>query len=122
MINYSISPLNINSHLFSVSLTFNAVANKQYTLSLPSWLPGSYMIRDFAKNIIEIDATETNNSPVAFIKSDKQTWSVITNTDTEITVNYSVFAFDLSVRTAYLDSQRGFFNGSSVFLQVEDLA
>lgn len=122
MIKYSISPLNINSHLFSVSLTFNAVADKQYTLSLPSWLPGSYMIRDFAKNIIEINATASNNSPVTFIKNDKQTWSVITNTDTEITVNYSVFAFDLSVRTAYLDSQRGFFNGSSVFLQVEELA
>lgn len=122
MIKYSISPLNINSHLFSVSLTFNAVANKPYTLSLPSWLPGSYMIRDFAKNIIEINATANNNNPVTFTKNDKQTWSVITNTHTEITVNYSVFAFDLSVRTAYLDSHRGFFNGSSVFLQVEELA
>ncbi|WP_426369558.1 M61 family metallopeptidase [Pseudocolwellia sp. HL-MZ7] len=122
MINYSISPLNINSHLFSVSLTFNAIADKPYTLSLPSWLPGSYMIRDFAKNIIEINATaENNNSPI-LIKNDKQTWTLTSNADTSVSVNYSIFAFDLSVRTAYLDSQRAFFNGSSVFLQVEELA
>lgn len=121
MINYSISPLNINSHLFSVSLSFKAVANKQFTLSLPSWLPGSYMIRDFAKNIIEIDATTSDNSSLTLIKNDKQTWFITSTTNTAITINYTVFAFDLSVRTAYLDNQRGFFNGSSVFLQVEEL-
>jgi predicted metalloprotease with PDZ domain len=122
MINYSISPLSINSHLFSVSLTFNAVADKSYTLSLPSWLPGSYMIRDFAKNIIEINATAKDSSSPTLIKNDKQTWTLTSETDINVTVNYSVFAFDLSVRTAYLDSQRAFFNGSSVFLQVEELA
>ncbi|MDO7083999.1 PDZ domain-containing protein [Pseudocolwellia sp. AS88] len=122
MINYSISPLNINSHLFSVSLTFNVTANKPYTLSLPSWLPGSYMIRDFAKNIIEINATAEDNSSPILIKNDKQTWTLTSNNETSVTINYSVFAFDLSVRTAYLDSQRAFFNGSSVFLQVEELA
>ncbi len=122
MINYSISPLNINSHLFSISLTFNVTANKPYTLSLPSWLPGSYMIRDFAKNIIEINATAEDNSSPILIKNDKQTWTLTSNNETSVTINYSVFAFDLSVRTAYLDSQRAFFNGSSVFLQVEELA
>lgn len=122
MIQYSISPLNINSHLFSVSLTFSAIANKTYTLSLPSWLPGSYMIRDFAKNIIEINAVANNSCDIKLVKNDKQTWFISSTETADITLNYSVFAFDLSVRTAYLDSQRGFFNGSSVFLQVEELA
>jgi len=122
MIQYSISPLNINSHLFSVSLSFNATAEQTYTLSLPSWLPGSYMIRDFAKNIIEINATTDNDSGITFTKTNKQTWSLATTTNATVTLNYTVFAFDLSVRTAYLDTQRGFFNGSSVFLQVKELA
>jgi len=122
MINYSIAPLNINSHIFSVSLSFNAIANKPFALSLPSWLPGSYMIRDFAKNIVEINATASDSSLLTFVKSNKQTWRLTSPTDTKITVSYTIFSFDLSVRTAYLDSQRGFFNGSSVFLQVEELA
>ncbi len=119
MVNYSISPLNINSHLFSVSLDFQATPNHEYTLSLPSWLPGSYMIRDFAKNIVEISATDANNNTIELTKKDKQTWAVTSSTN-KITVSYTVFAFDLSVRTAYLDSERGFFNGSSVFLEVSE--
>ena len=121
MINYSISPKNINSHLFSVSLSFQATPNQTYTLSLPSWLPGSYMIRDFSKNIIEITGEDSNGNVIELTKKDKQTWAVQSNTN-QITINYTVFAFDLSVRTAYLDSERGFFNGSSVFLAVNELS
>lgn len=121
MINYSISPKNINSHLFSVSLSFQSTPDQEYTLSLPSWLPGSYMIRDFAKNIIEISAIDENGIAINLHKKDKQTW-LVTSSNALITVNYTVFAFDLSVRTAYLDSERGFFNGSSVFLQVNELS
>jgi len=120
MVNYSISPKNLNSHLFSVSLNFQCTPNKAYTLSLPSWLPGSYMIRDFAKNIIEISAIDAEKNEIALIKQDKQTW-IVTSTNNQITIHYTVFAFDLSVRTAYLDSERGFFNGSSVFLEVNEL-
>lgn len=120
MIEYKIFPKNINSHLFAVSLTFPTQVGKTYHLSLPAWLPGSYMIRDFAKNIIEITAKSTDNTKLILEKTDKQTWQV-TASDTSITLDYQVFAFDLSVRTAYLDSERGFFNGSSTFLQVEEL-
>ena len=121
MLHYQITPCNINSHLFSVQLSFTCQAEKTYTLSLPAWLPGSYMIRDFAKNITEISVIDAKNQPLSINKLDKQTWQLIA-TDETITVNYQVFAFDLSVRTAYLDNQRGFFNGSSTFLQVEELS
>ncbi len=120
MIQYQISPLNPNSHIFEVLLSFNTSPNQSYTLALPAWLPGSYMIRDFAKNITEISAYDSNNQVIELTKVDKQTWSLQANTE-QVQVRYQVFAFDLSVRTAYLDSQRGFFNGSSTFLQVVEL-
>lgn len=120
MIQYQISPLNPNSHLFEVILSFNSMAGQHYTLALPAWLPGSYMIRDFAKNITEINAFDENKQPIELKKVDKQTWSLRAS-DAQVEVRYQVFAFDLSVRTAYLDSQRGFFNGSSTFLHVQEL-
>jgi predicted metalloprotease with PDZ domain len=120
-VHYTITPLQVNSHLFNVKLSFASEAGKSYHLSLPAWLPGSYMIRDFAKNIIELSATDTSGQHLLTEKNDKQTWQ-LTATDDHVTVNYQVFAFDLSVRTAYLDNQRGFFNGSSTFLQVEELS
>lgn len=121
MIHYQISPINPNSHLFEVLLSFKSTANQHYTLALPAWLPGSYMIRDFAKNITEISAFDDKNQAIELTKCDKQTWQLIA-TGAQVQVRYQVFAFDLSVRTAYLDSQRGFFNGSSTFLQVQQMA
>ncbi len=121
MIQYQISPINPNSHLFEVLLSFKSTPGQSYTLSLPAWLPGSYMIRDFAKNITQISAIGGKEQAIALTKLDKQTWS-LRAFDGQVQVRYQVFAFDLSVRTAYLDSQRGFFNGSSTFLQVEELS
>jgi predicted metalloprotease with PDZ domain len=126
MIKYKISPDNLNSHLFSVELSFATQLDDTYHLSLPAWLPGSYMIRDFAKNIIEISAHDSDQDigsarqKITLNKTDKQTWQFIASSNLTI-INYQIFAFDLSVRTAYLDSERGFFNGSSTFLQVQEL-
>ena len=119
-VQYQISVADSNSHLFAVSIRFPSVKNATYTLSLPAWLPGSYMIRDFAKNILQPNAFAKNGEPLLLNKVDKQTWTLITHDDIT-TITYQVFAFDLSVRTAYLDNQRGFFNGSSTFLAIEEL-
>lgn len=119
-IQYYIGVANSHSHLFSVKIIFPSDINCTYTLSLPAWLPGSYMIRDFAKNIIQPKAFAQQNAPLDLIKIDKQTWQVTAQAETT-TLEYQVFAFDLSVRTAYLDNQRGFFNGSSTFLAIEEL-
>ena len=120
MISYQITPSEPNHHLFTVSLSFPSQPGKIYELTLPAWLPGSYMIRDFAKNIIQLAAHSATNQPLTVTQDDKQSWSVEANDET-IIINYQVFAFDLSVRTAYLDNQRAFFNGSSTFLRVKQL-
>ncbi|XQW84992.1 M61 family metallopeptidase [Thalassotalea piscium] len=117
---YTISADNYKSHLFDVSIRFETQKNKSYHLSLPAWLPGSYMIRDFAKNIHQISAYDADNRAVELQKQDKQGWLIVAP-NSQLIIKYQVFAFDLSVRTAYLDDQRGFFNGSSTFLAVEEL-
>ena len=119
-IQYQITPVNLNSHLFEVSIHFSSEKDKTYTLSLPAWLPGSYMIRDFAKNIISLNASDKDNNNIKLNAIDKQTWQLTASSD-KTSLHYQVFAFDLSVRTAYLDSERGFFNGSSTFLAIEEL-
>ncbi|OKY25162.1 M61 family metallopeptidase [Thalassotalea sp. PP2-459] len=119
-IKYRIAANHVNHHLFDVSLTFTAEQHQDYFLSLPAWLPGSYMIRDFAKNIIALSAIDAQNQSIELTALDKQRWQLARCTG-NITISYQVFAFDLSVRTAYLDNQRGFFNGSSTFLAVDNL-
>ncbi len=114
MIKYQITPSNPHAHLFDVVMTIEHPAQSQQVW-LPSWLPGSYMVRDFAKNIIGLKAVDGHGNPVAVTQLDKQTWQLLTDGQT-VELHYQVYAWDLSVRTAFLDSRRGFFNGSSVFL------
>ena len=86
-------------------------------LRLPTWIPGSYMIRDFAKNLVTIDAAD-GETPVELVKLDKTTWQAPAGL-ASLTVHYVIYAWDLSVRTAHLDANHGFFNGTSVFLSAD---
>lgn len=118
-IRYTITPSNPVAHIYSVTCTVNQPDPSGQILSMPTWIPGSYMIRDFARNIISIKAL-CNNQSVDLHKLDKTTWqSAPVNGPLE--VHYTVYAWDLSVRTAHLDQTHAYFNGSSVFLAVQGL-
>jgi len=116
MLHYKISPFSCQAHLFEVILTIQSPASNGQIIQLAAWIPGSYMIRDFARNIIKITA-KGGEKPLKLTKLDKQRWQIEPCEDT-IEVTYQVYALDLSVRSAWLDSQRGYFNGCSVFMQV----
>ena len=114
MIHYQIVAIDPHAHLFEVKMALHNPAPQQ-TFWLPSWLPGSYMVRDFAKNIIAIDVVDEHGQPLTVDQIDKQTWQVTSKAQC-LTLSYQIYAWDLSVRTAHLDATHGFFNGSSVFL------
>ncbi|GGB98229.1 peptidase [Oxalicibacterium flavum] len=115
-IHYTIVPKNPAAHLFGVTVTVAAPDPQGQLFSLPAWIPGSYMIREFAKNIVQIAAT-CGRRKIALKKIDKHTWQAAP-CDGPLTLEYEVYAWDLSVRTAHLDQLHGFFNGTSVFLRV----
>lgn len=117
-VTYRVSFENAHQHLFNVTIEIPAHLQNTLHLSLPAWIPGSYMIRDFAKSIINLNA-EVGGKAAELTLIDKQNWLIATKGDSCI-VTYQVYAFDSSVRTAYLDQQRAFFNGTSLFLAVEE--
>ena len=114
---YRLRPLAVAAHVFDVTLTVSQPAKKGQVFRLPVWIPGSYMIREFARHIVTIKA-QAGGKPVALCKLDKQSWQA-DPVEGPLVLNYQVYAYDLSVRGAYLDQQRGFFNGTSVFLSVD---
>ncbi|WP_058554216.1 M61 family metallopeptidase [Thiohalocapsa sp. ML1] len=116
LITYYVTPSRPAAHIFCVELMIADPGRGELTLSLPAWIPGSYMIRDFARNIVGI-AAEGPDGPVPLVKLDKQTWRVCT-TDKPLRIRTEVYAWDLSVRAAHLDRTHGYFNGPSLFLRV----
>lgn len=115
-VEYSIFPVDPAAHLFQVSCRIPDPDPAGQVVSLPAWIPGSYLIRDFARNITSIRAAAAAG-PLELRKLDKDSWRCPPVAG-EIRIEYRVYAWDLSVRTAYLDATRAYFNGSSVFLRV----
>jgi predicted metalloprotease with PDZ domain len=109
---YRIVPLDPKAHLFEVRCTVDDPDPAGQRFRLPAWIPGSYLIRDFARQFIEVRA-ESRGEPVPIEKEAKDVWHAAS---AALTVVATVYAFDLSVRTAWLDTSRAYFNGPCVFL------
>lgn len=113
---YRIGSRNPAGHYFHVELIIEQPDPEGQKLRLPTWIPGSYMIREFARNLIDLSISNGDKA-LAVNQLDKTTWQVEA-CDQALRVSYRVYAWDLSVRSAHLDQTHGFFNGSSVFLEV----
>ena len=98
-------------------MTVERPASGGQIVRLPAWIPGSYLIREFARQIVSLQA-EAGGKAVALTQLDKHSWQAAP-VKGRLTLRYQVYGFDLSVRGAYLDGERGFFNGTSVFLMAE---
>ncbi|MEK9720175.1 MAG: peptidase M61, partial [Quisquiliibacterium sp.] len=118
-VQYRIVPIDPRAHLFEVELSCQTPDPAGQRVSMPAWIPGSYMIRDFARHVVSIQA-RCGSRRVALKKLDKQSWRAAPCRGT-LTLRYRVYAWDLSVRGAHLDATHGFFNGTSVFLWVDGL-
>ena len=115
-IHSTIEAANLHAHLFRISLTI-AKPQATQTVSLPVWIPGSYLVREFSKNLQNLSAKQ-GRRPATISQRDKCTWDIACKPGQPVVLSYEVYAFDNSVRTAWLDSQRGFFNGTSLCLRV----
>lgn len=117
-IDYTIEVQSVQRREFVIQQQIKSTDTSDIIVYLPSWIPGSYMIRDFAKNITSLRAKDDNGQPLTIKQIDKQRWS-IENNNRDVTVDYTVYGNDLSVRSAYIDEDFCFFNGTSVFLAVQ---
>ena len=115
-IHYRIEPADVHAHLFTVTLTIAQPAAGQ-EVSLPVWIPGSYLVREFSKNLQNLTARQGKRM-VALTQLDKHRWRSGCAANKPLELTYQVYAHDNSVRTAWLDTGRGFFNGTSLCLQV----
>lgn len=118
-VHYEISVKDAQAHLWQITLTVPKPA-KQQTVSLPVWIPGSYMVREFAKHLQNLQASQ-NGKALTLQQRDKCTWQIDNTASKPLVLSYEVYAFDNSVRSAWLTPQRAFFNPTSLCLRVHGL-
>jgi predicted metalloprotease with PDZ domain len=112
---YTVIPKHPEAHLFEVSCSVDDPDPRGQHFALPAWIPGSYLIRDFARNVVAVRA-QSGRRRVPIAKLDKHTWAAAP-VEGALTVTLQIYAWDLSVRGAHLDTSHAFFNGPSVFLR-----
>jgi predicted metalloprotease with PDZ domain len=115
-VHYTVAVHSTQSHLFAVTLRVERPARRQ-RLSLPVWIPGSYLVREFSQHWQGLQASQ-GGQPVALRQLDKHRWEAVAEPGQPLEVHSLVYALDASVRTAFLDSSRGFFNPTSLCLRV----
>lgn len=114
---YALAMPRPHTHLFEVTITIDGWSEPRLDLVMPSWTPGSYMIREYARHVQGFAVT-SDGHPARWEKSAKDTWTVQTPLGGRLKVSYRVYAHDLTVRTCHLDATHGFVNGAAVFLLV----
>ena len=116
---YTLSMPEPHTHYFQVEAELSGVKKKYVDFTMPVWAPGSYLVREFAKNVESFRATDKSGKTLRSEKIDKNTWRVYTDKANLVRATYDVYAFEMSVRTSFLDASHGYVNGTSIFMYPE---
>ena len=108
-----------NTHYFQVEMNVSDISSPNLVVKMPAWAPGSYLIREFSKNVNMVYAKDEKGVSREVKKLTKNSWQINTKDAKSIAITYDVYAFELSVRTSFLDDSHGYLNGTSVFMYVE---
>ena len=120
-VNYKLKMTNPQSHYFEVEMILEGLTDKQIEVKMPVWAPGSYLVREFSKNVNQVLAFDENKVAIKTVKTAKNTWQLQNALKGKrISITYQVYAFELSVRTSFLDLTHGFVSGSGVFMYVSN--
>ena len=116
-VHYRIEAADRHAHLYRVTLTVTEPTAPQQ-VSLPVWIPGSYLVREFSRHLQGLRARQGSRA-VPLTQLDKCSWRIDCRAGRPLELTYQVYAFDPSVRAAWLAAERGFFNATSLCLRVE---
>jgi len=118
-INYRLKMEKPQNHYFQVEMELTDFKENDVTVKMPVWAPGSYLVREFSKNVDLVKAKDEKGQVLAVNKKTKNAWVISKGAAKKVVVSYEVYAFELSVRTSFLDLTHGFVSGSGVFMYVD---
>jgi len=104
-----------HTHYVDVQLRLTNLEETETEVHLPVWTPGSYLIREFARNVDSFTAT-ADGKELQVQKSSKTSWLIKHGGLKSLQINYRVYAFELSVRTSFIDAEHAYLNGTTVFM------
>lgn len=116
-ITYKLSFPEAQAHYVNVEMEVKN-GKDELIVKMPVWAPGSYLVREFARHVEAFEANSAG-SALKFIKTDKNTWAIKNPSKGAVKLKYKVYAYELTVRTSFVDESHAYLNGTNIFLYVE---
>lgn len=114
-INFEASFTEPQAHYVEMEMNISGLTKDYIDVKMPVWAPGSYLVREFAKNVEGFTAS-ANGKPVRFEKVRKNAWRIYSAKASNVKINYRVYAFEVSVRTSFIDDSHAFLSSTGIFL------
>ena len=118
-IHFEVSFSEVQAHYIEVKMSIGKLNQPYVDLKMPVWSPGSYLIREYAKNVERFRSLDKTGNTIAYQKISKNTWRIPTESLDQIEVFYTVYGFEVSVRTNFFDSDRAFIVPTATFLHID---
>jgi len=118
-ISYTLKMPRPQNHYFQVEMQVEQLKQKSATVKLPVWAPGSYLVREFSRHLNQVKAYSLQGAELPVTKKTKNSWEIDLKGQQAFIVKYEVYAFELSVRTSFLDETHGFVSGPSMFMYLD---
>ncbi|MCB9335229.1 MAG: M61 family metallopeptidase [Flavobacteriales bacterium] len=119
-IKYKVAMSEPHTHYFEVTMNVLDYQKEYFDIQMPVWAPGSYLVREFSKNVETLKA-KADDKEIKTQQLNKNTWRVFSNNSKNVSISYMVYAFEMSVRTSFIDASHGYFNGTSLFMFIDEL-
>lgn len=117
-ISFELSFTQPQAHYVNVLMTVNNINQNSLTLKMPVWAPGSYMVREFSKNVEALEVKSLNGKEISCTKTTKNSWVINTKNQKSILITYKVYAFEASVRTSFIDIDHAFLSSPDIFMHL----
>lgn len=117
-LHYRISFPEAHAHYARVEIGLDGIKEPFVDFTMPSWTPGSYLLREFAKSVERVEASAEGKS-IPYARTDKNTWRIATKGINSLRFVYHVYAFEWSVRTSFIDTDMAFMHNTSLLMQVK---
>ncbi len=104
------------AHYADVEIEISGNREENLDLKMPVWTPGSYLIREFAKNVETFEAFDGNGKSLSSEKIDKNTWRIKAGRSSLVRASYRVYCFEISVRTSFVDDSHAFLSPTGIFM------
>lgn len=120
-IHFEVSFKEPQAHYVEIKMEIENLQKDFVDLKMPVWTPGSYLVREYAKNVEGLEAFDAKGTSLAAKKINKNTWRIASEKQRSLTVQYRVYGFEVSVRTNFIDDSHAFLSPAGTFLYIDGL-